>query len=174
MLQYIDPPVSVSAIQTQDFIMFLFFVAGMIERAQRYMPAATPSPGRYTPEANGSATPRTPLSSRRISSNALQEGHEGESDAERRQRELYSSQQNILREQRTVDQEKLLKVISGAVSLCHLQDPFPDCVGCSSDLSLSFANKCNMRNMTVSDTLPEVWAWNGLLRCCHAVSCLRS
>ena len=84
----------------------------MIERANRFMPTANPSPGRFTPDTNGSATPRTPLSVRRMN---MQDGHEGESDADRRQRELYSSQQNLLREQRTADQDKLLKAIGGKV-----------------------------------------------------------
>ena len=39
-------------------------------------------------------------------------------DVERRQRELQSKQQQLLREQRTADQEKLLSCITGAGALC--------------------------------------------------------
>jgi len=46
----------------------------------------------------------------------LQEGAssgEEESEVDRRQRELYSKQQHLLREQRFADQERLLSVITG-------------------------------------------------------------
>ena len=45
---------------------------------------------------------------------------DGMSDVDRKQRELYTRQQQLLREQRTADQEKLLSTISGlqAPSLC--------------------------------------------------------
>ena len=42
---------------------------------------------------------------------------DGISDADRKQRELYTRQQQLLREQRTADQEKLLATISGACML---------------------------------------------------------
>ena len=42
---------------------------------------------------------------------------DGISDADRKQRELYTRQQQLLREQRTADQEKLLATISGACVL---------------------------------------------------------
>lgn len=86
--------------------------AGMIERAQRYMPNASPSPGHFALDANGTHTPKTPLSARRANSSSLHEGQE-ETEADRRQRELYSNQQHMLREQRSADQDKLLKAISG-------------------------------------------------------------
>ena len=38
---------------------------------------------------------------------------DGMSDVDRKQRELYTRQQQLLREQRTADQEKLLATISG-------------------------------------------------------------
>ena len=38
---------------------------------------------------------------------------DGMSDVDRKQRELYTRQQQLLREQRTADQEKLLSTISG-------------------------------------------------------------
>ena len=42
---------------------------------------------------------------------------DGISDADRKQRELYTRQQQLLREQRTADQEKLLATISGVCVL---------------------------------------------------------
>lgn len=43
------------------------------------------------------------------------------SDVDRKQRELYTRQQQLLREQRTADQEKLLSTISGVQSFaCSL------------------------------------------------------
>ena len=105
----------------------------MVERAQKFMPTMTPSPGHFAPETNGTGahTPKTPLSARRQASSALSEGGEGESEVDKRQRDLYSKQQHILREQRSADQEKLLKAISGKVSV--LCSPFkPACIvqGC--------------------------------------------
>lgn len=50
-------------------------------------------------------------------------GLDGLSDVDRKQRELYTRQQQLLREQRTADQEKLLATISGSPSLLSpLQD----------------------------------------------------
>lgn len=43
------------------------------------------------------------------------EGPGGESEMDRRQRELYVKQQQLLREQRAADQERLLTAISGMV-----------------------------------------------------------
>lgn len=44
---------------------------------------------------------------------------DGMSDVDRKQRELYTRQQQLLREQRTADQEKLLSTISGLqAALC--------------------------------------------------------
>lgn len=101
----------------------------MIERVQKFMPTSTPSPGHFAPDTNGTSahTPRTPLSARRQASGTLTDGGEGESEVDRRQRDLYSKQQHILREQRSADQEKLIKAISGtlqAISALH--------AGCSS------------------------------------------
>ena len=50
---------------------------------------------------------------------------DGMSDVDRKQRELYTRQQQLLREQRTADQEKLLSTISGLqaalpIDLCKL------------------------------------------------------
>ena len=42
---------------------------------------------------------------------------DGISDADRKQRELYTRQQQLLREQRTADQEKLLATISGEANM---------------------------------------------------------
>ncbi len=47
---------------------------------------------------------------------ALADGS-GLSEMDRRQRELYAKQQQLLREQRSQDQEKLLSCISGALCL---------------------------------------------------------
>ena len=88
---------------------------GMIDRAQRYMGSPSPSPSHFSADANGSHTPKTPLSARRMAGNGLHEGQE-ETEADRRQRELYSNQQHLLREQRSADQDKLLKAISGKTS----------------------------------------------------------
>lgn len=44
-------------------------------------------------------------------------GEGGLSEMDRRQRELYAKQQQLLREQRSQDQEKLLACISGAAPL---------------------------------------------------------
>lgn len=46
---------------------------------------------------------------------------DGMSDVDRKQRELYTRQQQLLREQRTADQEKLLSTISGFAG-------FPSCL----------------------------------------------
>ncbi len=43
------------------------------------------------------------------------------SDVDRKQRELYTRQQQLLREQRTADQEKLLSTISGPVPAYSMQ-----------------------------------------------------
>lgn len=79
--------------------------------------ARTPSsgPGYPVAETNGTNTPytpRTPLSARRITNDENQpQGDESEGD--RRQRELYSKQQHLLREQRSQDQDRLLVAIAG-------------------------------------------------------------
>ena len=88
--------------------------AGMIDRAQRYMPNAGLVPGHATPDSNGTYTPRTPTA-RRIPAVATPDGDaSSESEVDKRQRELYSKQQHLLREQRSADQERLLACISGA------------------------------------------------------------
>ena len=86
--------------------------AGMLERAQRYMPSASPTPGYAAADANGHY-PRTPASARRSSLGLADGGDGGESEMDKRQRELYSKQQHLLREQRSADQERLLSCISG-------------------------------------------------------------
>lgn len=45
---------------------------------------------------------------------------DGMSDVDRKQRELYTRQQQLLREQRTADQEKLLATISGLLCSCSV------------------------------------------------------
>ena len=105
---------------------------GMLERARQYigMPASPARPGPHAPDANGGAPPpgapslRTPLpgtpggrtpsgSLGGLVNGAAAAGLEGLSDVDRRQRELYARQQQLLREQRSADQEKLLACISG-------------------------------------------------------------
>jgi len=53
---------------------------------------------------------------------------EGLSDVDRRQRELYARQQQLLREQRSADQEKLLACISGARAAGTAPTPTPFCM----------------------------------------------
>ena len=50
-------------------------------------------------------------------------GLDGLSDVDRKQRELYTRQQQLLREQRTADQEKLLATISGMPCLLNFLSP---------------------------------------------------
>lgn len=45
-------------------------------------------------------------------------GLDGMSDVDRKQRELYTRQQQLLREQRTADQERLLATVSGLTPIC--------------------------------------------------------
>lgn len=113
---------------------------GMLERARKYMgmPATSPQrPGAHGPgDANGGPPPPPGAPALRTPSGALPGGGpagagaprglglenggpggaglEGLSDVDRRQRELYARQQQLLREQRSADQEKLLACISGA------------------------------------------------------------
>ncbi|KAK9836002.1 hypothetical protein WJX81_005192 [Elliptochloris bilobata] len=110
---------------------------GMLDRARKYMgmPASPQRPGMHALDANGGAPPpgapslRTPpgyglpgvpggLGGRGPGGalggleNGSAAGLEGLSDVDRRQRELYARQQQLLREQRSADQEKLLACIS--------------------------------------------------------------
>jgi len=124
---------------------------GMLERARKYMgmPATSPQrPGPHAPgDANGGAPPPPGAPALRMPSGALPGGGpagpgaprglglenggpggaglEGLSDVDRRQRELYVRQQQLLREQRSADQEKLLACISGARAARRRPDPVP-------------------------------------------------
>ncbi|DBA65606.1 TPA: hypothetical protein ACH3X2_002670 [Trebouxia sp. C0005] len=125
---------SVSAPHAQD--------PGMIAQARRYISTATPSTPPHPPlhpEANGDGHSTMALSMRptpspgvvrRLSENgalspadsltpAASGTLDGMSDVDRKQRELYTRQQQLLREQRTADQEKLLATISDDLSFHH-------------------------------------------------------
>ncbi|KAL0034959.1 hypothetical protein WJX79_002631 [Trebouxia sp. C0005] len=125
---------SVSAPHAQD--------PGMIAQARRYSSTATPSTPPHPPlhpEANGDGHSTMALSMRptpspgvvrRLSENgalspadsltpAASGTLDGMSDVDRKQRELYTRQQQLLREQRTADQEKLLATISDDLSFHH-------------------------------------------------------
>ncbi|CAL8460835.1 g366 [Coccomyxa elongata] len=98
---------------------------GMLERARKYMgmPASPGRPLPGIPDSNGSTPPGLPSSMRTPPTmgaplgprptGSLENGDVAHlNEVERRQRELQSKQQQLLREQRTADQEKLLSCIT--------------------------------------------------------------
>jgi myosin-5 len=78
---------------------------GVMERMQRVYNSVSMSPGRE----NASPTTQTVPGGRSFEG----AGMEALSEMDRRQRELYSKQQQLLREQRTADQERLLTALRG-------------------------------------------------------------
>ena len=96
---------------------------GVMERMRKYITIPN-SPIPMRADANGNAVGaypanRGPLTAGMAAGRARENGDAsvdggGLSEMDRRQREIYNKQQQLLREQRSADQEKLLACISGA------------------------------------------------------------
>ena len=98
--------------------------AGVMERMRKYITIPN-SPIPMRADANGNAVGAYPGGRGPLAAGAAGRAREngdasadggGLSEMDRRQREIYNKQQQLLREQRSADQEKLLACISGGCS----------------------------------------------------------
>ncbi|GAB4821968.1 hypothetical protein N2152v2_009014 [Parachlorella kessleri] len=88
---------------------------GMLNRMRRYMASI---PGT-SPQREGGSLPPTPLAATPSGRSFEGPAPDGLSEMDRRQRELYAKQQQLLREQRSQDQERLLSTITEQLGFHH-------------------------------------------------------